>query len=115
MINLKITLTSFILLLSIPVWSQESKDHLISFITDNPGNTPTSSFRLPMVGGPYDVDWNNDGIFDTTVVSGYFIHDYNSLKTHTIRIRGVSLRIDLNKINDKTKILDITQLEDKQY
>ena len=52
------------------------------------GNSDTS-ITVPMVGGPFDVDWDDDGSFDEFGVSGSVTHDYGVTGIFTIRIRGV--------------------------
>ena len=38
-------------------------DFVTTWTTDCPGCISTS-IAVPMIGGPYDVDWDNDGTFD---------------------------------------------------
>lgn len=62
-----------------------------------------------MVGGPYDVDWNNDGVFDTLGQFDVVTHDYGVEGPVTIRIRGSYDSIQFNNGADKNKILSIVQ------
>ena len=39
-------------------------DFVTTWKTDNPGYYNDSSIYVPIEGGPYDVDWDNDGAFD---------------------------------------------------
>lgn len=39
-------------------------EFIITYNTTNPGATCTNSFRIPAVGGLYDVDLGNDGSFE---------------------------------------------------
>lgn len=64
-------------------------DHFVtSWTTTNPGDSNDTSITVPMVGGPYDVDWDNDGIFDDFGLNGEVTHDFGAPGTYTIRIRG---------------------------
>jgi surface protein len=79
--------------------------------TDNTGSSNSTSITIPTVGGGYnyDVDWNDDGIFDQFGLTGGVTHDYGVAGTHTIRIRGMFPRIYFNNTDDKEKILAIEQ------
>jgi surface protein len=55
------------------------------------------------------VDWNNDGIYDTTGVTGDITHDYGTAGTYTAAIKGSFPRIYFNNGGDKLKILSIEQ------
>ena len=61
----------------------------------------------------YDVDWDNDGIFDTLSVTSDLAIQYPSPGTYTIRIRGIFPAIDfagsLVGSRDPKKILSINQ------
>ena len=49
-----------------------------------------------MIGGPYAVDWDNDGTFDEFGLANTSTHDYGVSGTYTIRIRGTydAIRFD---------------------
>lgn len=64
-------------------------DHFVTtWKTDNHGTPNNTSIAVPMVGGPFDVDWDNDGTFDEFGLSGSVTHDYGLAGTYTIRIAG---------------------------
>jgi hypothetical protein len=64
-------------------------DHFVTtWQTDNPGTSNETSITVPMVGGPYDVDWDNDGVFDELGLYDTVTHDFLSVGTYTIRIKG---------------------------
>ncbi len=86
-------------------------DFVTTWFTNFQGVSGGTSITVPMIGGPYDVDWNNDGTFDQTVVSGPVTHDFGVIGTYTIRIRGSYTSIAFNNSvnSDKLKLLDITQ------
>ncbi len=57
----------------------------------------------------YDVDWDNDGVFDTLGVTGNIDHDYGTGGTYTIQIRGTFPAIYFNLEGDKDKLISIDQ------
>ena len=63
----------------------------------------------------YEVDWDNDGVFDTTGITGSVTHDFGAPGTHTIAIRGDFPRIFFNNEGDKEKILSVNQWGDIQW
>ena len=64
-------------------------DFVTTWQTDNPGTPSSTSITVPMVGGPYEVDWNNDGTFEDIGISGSVTHNFDVVGTYTIRIRGI--------------------------
>jgi len=85
-------------------------DHFVTtWKTDNFGTSNTTSITVPMVGGPYDVDWDNDGTFDELGITGSVTYDYGIAGTNTIRIWGTYDSIQFNDGGDKEKILSIDQ------
>jgi len=85
-------------------------DHFVTtWKTDNPGQSNDTSIIVPMVGGPYDVDWNNDGVFDEFWLSGWVTHDFGVAGTHTIRIAGSYSSIDFYRSGDNDKIVSVDQ------
>ena len=79
--------------------------------TDNPGSSGPTSITIPTTGTGYnyDVDWDNDGIFDEFGITGSVTHDYGVAGIVTIRIRGAFPRIYFPTSGDKEKILTIEQ------
>ena len=57
----------------------------------------------------YDVDWDNDGSFDTLGVTGDFTYDYGSTGTYRMRIRGTFPRFYFNGRAEGTKLHDVVQ------
>lgn len=47
-----------------------------------------STIVLPMYGANYSVDWDNDGVYDETGLSGATTHDFGTPGTYTVRIGG---------------------------
>ncbi len=80
--------------------------------TDNPGSSNNTSITIPCSFGDsynYDVDWNNDGYFDEFGITGTITHDFGSVGTYTIRIRGDFPHIFFDDSGDKDKILSVDQ------
>jgi len=77
--------------------------------TDNPGTSDSTFITIPMVGGSYDVDWNNDQTFDEMGLTGSVTHDFGVTGTYTIRIRGSYDSIKFANGGDKAKILSVDQ------
>jgi surface protein len=87
-----------------------SDDHFVTtWKTDNPGTSNSTSITVPMIGGPYDVDWDNDGTFDDLGLTGSVTHNYEVAGTYTIRIQGTYDSIRFNNGGDKEKILFLDQ------
>ena len=92
--------------------TDQTDDFVTTWKTDNAGTSNNTSITIPTVAGPaynYAVDWNNDGTFDETGITGSIVHDYGTAGTYTIRIRGLFPRIYFNNTGDKDKILAVTQ------
>ena len=84
-------------------------DFVTTWQTDNPGTSNDTSITVPMVGGAYDVDWDNDGVFDEFGLANSSTHDYEVIGTYTIRIHGTFDSIQFGNGGDKEKILSIDQ------
>jgi surface protein len=87
-----------------------SSDHFVStWKTGNSGVSNSTSITVPMVGGLYDIDWDNDGNFDQFGQTNMTTHDYGVTGIKTIRIRGSYDSIYFRYISDRQKILSIDQ------
>ncbi len=89
------------------------------FVTtwENPPFTSTS-ITIPTFPGEtydYDVDWDNDGIFDEFGLTGDVTHDYGVTGTYTVRIRGDFPRFYLNFGADRFKIRSVDQWGDQVW
>ncbi|MDM8565856.1 BspA family leucine-rich repeat surface protein [Candidatus Halobeggiatoa sp. HSG11] len=86
-------------------------DFVTTWKTDNPGISNPTSIIIPTTGGgySYNVDWDNDGTFDESGLTGSVTHDFSVAGTYTIRIQGSFPRIYFNNTGDKDKILDVMQ------
>lgn len=90
--------------------SAATSEHFVTtWKTDNPGSSKNTSITVPMIGGPYDVDWDNDEEFDETGLSGSANHNFGVAGTYTIRIRGTFDSIRFNDAGDKEKIVSLDQ------
>ncbi|SDW08298.1 BspA family leucine-rich repeat surface protein [Aequorivita viscosa] len=88
-----------------------TENFITTWKTDNPGTSNTTSITIPTTGTGYnyDVDWNNDGVFDDFGVTGDATHDYGTAGTYTVAIRGYFPRIYFNNSGDREKIMSIEQ------
>lgn len=80
--------------------------------TDNPGTSGNTEITIPTHPDytyNYEVDWDNDGIFDTTGVTGNVTHDFGTTGSYTIRIRGAFPLIYFNNKGDRRKIVEVNQ------
>lgn len=95
--------------------SYQECDYFVPFVTKwntaNGGSSCQSCITIPTAGGgySYDVDWNNDGIYDQLGVTGGANHNFGSPGEYTIRIRGDFPRIFFNDQGDKEKLLSVDQ------
>lgn len=90
--------------------------------TDNPGTSNSTSITIPTEDSEiysYQVDWNGDGDFNDTDeninYSGNATHDYGSVGTYTVKIKGIFPQIYFNNERDKEKILSIEQWGTKAW
>ena len=85
--------------------------------TDNTGTSNSTSITIPTFGTGYnyDVDWDNDGVFDQLGITGDVTHDFGSVGTYTIRIQGDFPRIYFNEGGDCLKILSVNQWGNLQW
>jgi hypothetical protein len=90
----------------------DTSSFITTWKTDNPGSSCNSCITIPTTGTGYnyDVDWNDDGVFDETGVTGNITHDFGSPGTYTIRIKGDFPRIYFGNSGDKEKINGISFL-----
>ncbi|CAA6825284.1 MAG: Chitinase (EC [uncultured Sulfurovum sp.] len=93
------------------------EDFIITVKTDNDGTSADTQFTIPTNGGGYNynVDCNNDGINEATIVTGSYTCNYVNSGTYTIRIQDNQgddtgfPRIYFNNVGDKEKLLSIEQ------
>ncbi|WP_194852315.1 BspA family leucine-rich repeat surface protein [Nonlabens antarcticus] len=70
--------------------------------TDNEGKSNNTSITIPTTGTgySYDIDWENDGVFDEFNLTGNSTHDYGTAGTYTVAISGSFPRIYFNNNNN---------------
>lgn len=97
-------------------WSISGDSEICYFITswktDNTGSSGNSQITIPTFSGgsyDYDVDWDNDGVFDQFNITGDVTHDFLSAGTYKIALRGDFPRIYFNNTGDRQKLISIDQ------
>lgn len=87
---------------------------LTTWKTDNPGSSCSSCITIPTtgIGYSYDIDWENDGIWDDFGVTGNITHDYGVAGTFQVAIRGDFPRIYFYGGGDYRKIISVDQWGD---
>ena len=116
---MKLNYLSFIFLLNFGVvYSQVSKsDFVFTIETSNPGISNFSSFHLNLsqvnVNYLVDIDWNNNGVFDTLGVTNSITHDYGTTGRYTIRLKGQFPKLQLGNyktnVSDRSKLISVDQ------
>ena len=106
----KSLLALFIALTNFHVLAQSSS-FKTTWKTNNPGTSNSTSITVPTTGTGYnyDVDWNDDGIFDQIGLTGSVTHNFGVAGTYTFAIRGSFPRIYFNNTGDKEKLLNVNQ------
>lgn len=93
-------------------YSSDSLNHFVtSCRTNNNGFTGDSSIYINIdesLNYNFDIDWDNDGVFDSLEVTTDIIHKYNDTGTYTIRISGDFPRILFGE-KDEKKLISINQ------
>ncbi|MCG8702291.1 MAG: DUF285 domain-containing protein, partial [Bacteroidales bacterium] len=68
----------------------EYNHFITTWKTDNDGTSGTTEITIPINSSytyNYDVDWDNDGVFDETGLTGSVTHDFGTAGTYIIRIQ----------------------------
>ena len=110
---IRVTLIVLIVLISSDAYSQDP--FITVWDTSLPGSSNTSSITIPTISSlayNYDVDWDNDGVYEQKGITGDVTHDFGSEGRYTIRIRGDFPAIQFNELGDRRKLLQITQWGD---
>ena len=96
----------------------EMKTHFVTtWQTSHPGTSGPTSLTLtvnPKFRYSYDVDWNNDGVFDEFSLTGPAQHDFSKPGIYTIRIRGEYPALQLTR-KDHQKLLRVEQWGSTQW
>ena len=110
--NLFITIIISILALQ----AQSQTPFITTWKTDNTGGSCSSCIKISpnTFNGPlsYDVDWENDGVFDDFGVNGTITHDYGTPGTYQVAIKGslLNMRFQVGNTNtDQEKLISIDQ------
>ena len=82
--------------------------------TDNPGSSNSTSIIIPAngLGYNYDIDWNNDGIYDEFGLTGARSHNYGTAGTYTVLIKGTFPGTHFASGSDARKLLQVVQWGD---
>lgn len=102
------------------VQALDDTSFITTWKTDNPGASNSSSITIPTRAGQpafpsgyytyeYDIDWDNDGVFDEFGVTGDATHDYGTPGTYTVRIQGTFPAFYAPKLSDNEKLLEVNQ------
>ncbi len=86
--------------------------------TDNPGVSDSTSITIPVhptADYNYDVDWDNDGVFDEFGLDTAVTHNFGTPGTYTIRIRGDFENLFFRYADDKEKLIDVVQWGNIQW
>lgn len=106
-----LSLTFFSLMCLTSLSQKSSSDFVFTIKTDHAGISNDSSFIFYADTNyffDFDIDWNNDGVFDQFNVQNSISHHYNAPGTYNIRLRGTfpSLKFGLQ---DSSKLTDVVQ------
>lgn len=89
-----------------------SEYFVTSWNTALPGISNSSSITIPTNPNfiyNYDIDWNNDGVFDEFGVTGNTTHDFGVAGTYKVTIRGDFPQLYFSNQGDKQKIISVDQ------
>jgi len=88
------------------------KHFITTWKTDNQGSSTNIQITIPTADDSsynYDVDCENDGVFEATGITASHTCEYNQAGTYTIAIKGDFPKIYFNFEGDREKILSIDQ------
>ena len=108
----KFILFSFLVNMQIIAQTLSSDDFVTTWTTNNPGTSNDNQITIPTHWDAtynYNVDWNNDGVFDDFGINGSVTHTFSEPGTYTIRISGDFPRIYFSWDGDSSKIISIDQ------
>lgn len=113
-------LFGFMLVTTSIAYAQEptQRPFITTWKTDNEGGSNNSSIQIKAarLDFNYEVDWNNDGTYDQSGITGDVTHDFGTSGTYTIRIRGNFGGISFSGgPNDSKKLLDVSQWGDIEW
>lgn len=89
-----------------------------TWYTGHDGVSAPSSIEIPVDPDHdylYDVDWDNDGIFDEENVTGSISHDYGLIDTVTVSIRGRFPRFHFDHGGDVAKLISVDRWHEHHW
>ena len=91
------------------VFAAPVDDFVFTVQTDNTGTSTDTEFTIPIVGlgVNYDVDCDDNGVYEATGETSGYTCNYGSAGTYTIRITGSFQQVVFNNAGDKDKILSV--------
>lgn len=115
--NFRLLLVLFLLILSKKnSFAQKSPSDFVFTIN---GNSYTLYLDSLSMSVSVDIDWNDDGVFDTTFVNQTVTHNYSSSGNHTIRIRGLYSNLYLGRVpgfaSNRLRIVSVDQWGDNAW
>ena len=117
---MKTSFATLFLSLYILTVSAQERPFIITVKTDNPGGC-NSCFRIPTFDHEdykynYDVDWNNDGVFDFVGMTGDISYNWGSPGVYDIAIQGEFPAILFAAdTSNASKIIDVKQWGDNRW
>lgn len=99
------------------VHASGSGDFVTTWDTTKPWGSSSTGFVIPLVWWPYDVDCDNDGVYELTGRSGRVTCSYATGGIKTVRVKWVNMRVAFNNwviawaywSTDVAKIISIDQ------
>jgi surface protein len=101
---------------------EEQEPFITTWQTDLSTEDPTS---ITLVANPnyaynYDVDWENDGVYDDIGITSTITHDYNQAGTYTVAIRGrfphfKTVFNEIGSFENSKKIISVDQWGDIRW
>ena len=100
----------FLLLLCFSSVQVKAQAKFVTWKTDSPGNSSSTSITIPNAGDGYnyDVSWKNEGNWEKGL-KGDVTHDYGVAGAYMVAIRGSFPRTPFTDSGDHQKILSIEQ------
>ncbi|MEZ4950369.1 MAG: hypothetical protein R2784_13425 [Saprospiraceae bacterium] len=86
------------------MWPMFTMGAFYYYLDSNVGGTPSTTITIPTTGGGYnyDIDWENDGVYDEFGVTGSITHNYGAGGTYQVAI-GLFPRIYFNFTGDRQR------------
>src|SRR6056297_3778823 len=114
---MRLLFTFLIVFIGMAVTSAQAP-FITTWKTNSPWGSCNSCITIPTANDStynYDVDWDNDGIYEETGITGSVTPDFGEAGTYTISIRGDFPRIFFDAQAGADKIINIDQWGDIQW